>query len=346
MQSVLIGAGGAPLSSKVILERQPLLLRTPQEVVAIADQAPCGAWVGVPIMQGEQVLGIIVVHSLEPNSYDDDDLRFLTTVASQAATAISNARLFAERERRLREVSAIKDIGSAVTSTLDLQNVLERLHTELGQVIDVSTSFVGLYNAEQNVLTYTIAYDSGTRMQLLPRQIAEGVNHWAITHRQPLLIGTEEEYQAFYSTPRYDERVGTPERLEQSYLIVPILSGLDVLGVINIQSYEQHAFNQDDVRFVSTVANQAAIAINNARLFQERGRRIEELATFNEIGQQLNAVARLDDLMDLIYRQTSRLLDTTNFYMAFYDQRHGQLTFPLLFERGRAHQRAAVVGRG
>jgi PAS domain S-box-containing protein len=334
-QTVLVGSGAAPLSSKVILERQALLLRTPQDVLAIADQAPCGSWVGVPITQGENVLGIIAAHSAEPNAYDDDDLRFLTTVASQAATAIANARLFAERERRLREVSAIKDIGSAVTSTLDLQNVLERLHAELGRVIDVSTSSVGLYNAEQNVLTYTIAYDSGARVQFLPQRIDEGVNRWAIMHRQPLLIGTEEEYQAFDNVPRSDDGARSPERRGQSYLIVPIISGEDVLGVINIQSYEQHAFNQDDVRFVSTVANQAAVAINNARLFQERGRRIEELATFNEIGQQLSAVARLDELLDLIYRQTSRLLDTTNFYMAFYDERHDQITFPLLFDRGQ-----------
>ena len=75
--------------------------------------------------------------------------------------------------------------------------------------------------------------------------------------------------------------------------------------------------------FVATVANQAAIAINNARLFQERGRRIEELATFNEIGQALSAVTRHDELIELIYRQTSRLLDTTNFYMALYDERRG-----------------------
>ncbi|MFL5806720.1 MAG: GAF domain-containing protein [Roseiflexaceae bacterium] len=332
---LLIGSGEGPLSSKVILDRQPLLLRTPQEVHAIADQAPCGSWVGVPIIQGEQVLGIIATHSLEPNVYDEDDLRFLTTVASQAATAIANARLFAERERRLREVSALKDIGSAVTSTLDLQNVLERLHAELGRVIDVSTSFVGLYNAERQLLTYAIAYDSGVRVQFKPRRIEEGVNYWAITHRQPLLLDTEEEYRSFYSVPSYDERIGPPERHEQSYLVVPIISGDDVLGVINIQSYERHMFNQDDVQFVSTVANQAAIAINNARLFQERGRRIEELATFNEIGQQLSAVARLDELLDLIYRQTSRLLDTTNFYMAFYDERHSEITFPLLFERGQ-----------
>jgi PAS domain S-box-containing protein len=329
------------LAARIILEMRPLLLNTMEEVEALDPTPPeegepeIASYLGVPIMLGTEVLGMITVQRGEPNAYNEDDLRFLTTVASQAATAISNARLFAERERRLREVSAIKDIGSAVTSTLDLQNVLERLHAELGHVIDVNTSFIGLYDAEQSILTYAIAYDNGTRVQFTPRTIDEGINYWAITHRQPLLLGTGAEYQAFYDVPREALQTGRPEQHEQSYLVVPIISGDDVLGVINIQSCEPHAFNQDDVRFVSTVANQAAVAVNNARLFQERGRRIEELATFNEIGQALSAVSRLEGLAELIYRQTSRLLDTTNFYMAFYDERRGEISFPLYYDRGQ-----------
>ena len=338
--------------SRVIMERRPLLLRTRQEVEANSISAPepgerqISSWLSVPIMQGDEILGALNVQSYEPNAYDEDDLRFLMTVASQAATAIANARLFAERERRLREVSVIKDIGSTITSTLDLQDVLERLHAELGRVIDVSTSFIGLYDAAEKALSYPIAFDQGTPVQFLPRAVGtDGVNHWVISHQQPLLIGTEAEYRSFYDqTPPYEERIGLPERHEESYVVVPIISGDDVLGVINIQSYDQHTYNQDDLRFVSTVANQAAIAINNARLFQERGRRIEELATFNEIGQQLSAVARLDGLVDLIYRQTSRLLDTTNFYMALYEQRSGDVTFPLFYEHGQRIIDASKIG--
>lgn len=334
VEPVLVTPENVPLSGKVILERQPLLLKSTQEVIEQSGSTIYGSWVGVPIIQGDQVLGVIAAHSDESHRYDENDLRFLNTVASQAATAIANARLFVERERRLREVSAIKDIGTAVTSTLDLQNVMERLHTELGQVLDVTTSFVGLYNAEQSILTYMIVYDRGQRITLEPRRITRGISHWVVEHRQPVLIHTDEELNAFYPDDTRKLRIGDPDKVEQSYLIVPIMSGNDVLGIINIQSYEAYAFNQDDLRFVSTVASQAAIAINNARMFQERGRRIEELATFNEIGQQLNLVVRSDDLMNLIYRQTSRLIDTTNFFISYHDARHNVNTFQVLFDHG------------
>jgi GAF domain-containing protein len=332
----------ACLSKRVILERRPILLRTQAEVESLSSSGPepgdkqISSWLSVPIMHGEHVLGILNVQSYEPGVFDEDDQRFLMTVASQAATAISKTQLFAERERRLREANAMKDIGRAVSSTLDLQDVLERLHAELGQVIDVSTSYVALLDADQKRMTYPIVYDQGERHAFTPDELdyeRGGFNAWVITHSEALLLNTYDE--ALPYTKNYLDRIGPEDRHEQSYLVAPIMLGDEVLGVINIQSYEPYAFGQDDLRFVVTVANQAAIAINNARLFQERGRRIEELATFNEIGQALNAVTRHDELLDLIYRQTSRLLDTNNFYMALYEENRGIATFPLFYSRGQ-----------
>jgi GAF domain-containing protein len=339
---VELGGSDIPLSTLVIRERRALLLHTREEIKALvpdvesAEGRQIASWLGVPMIRGSQVLGVLNVQSYNPNSYGDDDLRFLETVASQTATALANARLFQERERRLREVSAIKDIGSAVTSTLDLQDVLQRLHAELGRVIDVSTSFIGLYDSGTQLLNYPIAFDSGSPVRFAPISLAgqqTGITTWVINHRRPLLINTGEEAQQ-YLAEGARTRVGPADLEEQSYLVVPIILGGDVLGVINIQSYDERAFNQDDLAFVVTVASQAAIAINNARLFQERGRRIEELATFNEIGQALSAATRLDDLVELIYRQTSRLLNTTNFYIAVYDEERGKIEFPLVYERG------------
>ena len=230
------------LAARVILERQPILLHTIEEVEALEPTPPehgpprIASYIGVPIMLGTDVLGMITVQSITPHAYDENDLRFLTTVASQAATALANARLFEERERRLRESNAMRDIGSAVTSTLDLQDVLERLHTELGRVIDVSNSFVGLYDADQHILSYPIAYDDGTPVQLEPQPLGDGVNHWVITHRQPLLLGSKDEYWSFYQAAQYDTSLGPPACTEESYLVVPIMSSDTVFGVINIQS--------------------------------------------------------------------------------------------------------------
>lgn len=331
------------LSTMVLAERQPLLLTSLEAVREHVPKADIATWLGVPIVQGDMPLGLFCVQSYEPNAFDQENLRFLTTVASQAATAIANARLFSERERRLREVSAVRDIGSAVTSTLNLSDVLERLHRELGRVIDVSTSFIALFDNDSRQLSFPIAYDNGTAVELSDSIIDDpeqfGLTGWVMVHRQPLLVGTEEVAQVYRSPmlspdALQEARVGDADRVEQSYLVVPIVSNELVLGIISIQSYERYAFSQEDLRFVTTVANQAAIAITNASLFQERGRRIQELATFNEIGQELAAASRIEELTELIYRQTSRLLNTAHFYVALYDERQDDVQFALFYADG------------
>ena len=331
------------LVARVVLEMRPLLLSTAEEIakltgVAAAPDSSLASFLGVPIVQGVDVLGMIAVQSAQPFAFDADDERFLATVASQAATAIARARLFGERERRLGEVTALKDIGSAMVATLDLEPMLEHLYRELGRVVDVSTALIGLYDAERDTLSYPVCYDEGQRVFFAPEPLGQGVSGWVIRNQAPLLLNNQAQGDEMGLELASVERIGAPSHEEESFLAVPIISGDAVLGLISIQSYDQYAFDSDDLRFVTTAANQAAVAISNARLFTERERRIEELATFNEIGQALSATVGYEELPELIYRQTSRLLDSTNFYMALLDERRSEVFFPLYIERGKRLQ--------
>lgn len=290
------------------------------------------SFMGVPVISRERTIGVLSVMTIELRTFSPDEIRLLAGLADQAAIALENADLFQERERRISELTTINAISAAVNATLELDDLLWELHRGISGIIDVSTSLIGLYDEATNTLSYPICYDQGRQVQLDPVPLPSGSSGWVIRNRQPLLLHTA----AHAHTMGLDietGRVGSYQ-VEESFLVAPIISGDKILGVINIQSYEPHAFDEDDLRFVKTVANQAAVAINNARLFTERGRRIEELATFNEIGQALSATVSFEELPGLIYRQTSRLLDTTNFYMALFDEGRGEITFPLFYEEG------------
>lgn len=199
---------------------------------------------------------------------------------------------------------------------------------------------IGLYDEQTNLLTYPICYDQGVQVQLDPVVLPRGSSGWAIRNRKPLLLHTAGEARAM-ELDIESGRIGS-YAVEESFLVAPIISGDRVLGVINIQSYEPYTFDDDDLRFVTTVANQAAVALNNVHLFTERGRRIEELATFNQIGQALSSTVSFEELPALIYRQTSSLLDTTNFYMALLDEYRGEITFPLFYEEGASRHIAPL----
>jgi PAS domain S-box-containing protein len=329
------------LTARVVLDMRPLLLRTPDEIAALTPAGAeiglesIGTYLGVPITTGGDVLGIIVLQSAEPYAFDTEDERFLVTVAGQAATAINRAHLFSDRERRLREVTALKDIGSALVGTLDPNQMAEQLHHELSQVLNTRTSYIGLYNADLNQLSFPVAYKNGTRIVLAPEALKDGPDAWVIRNQAPILSESlelgEQMMLELWGAP-LDQKAS--DYLTESFMIVPISSGDSVLGIINIQSDQARAFNADDLRFVTTAANQAAVSIANARLFSERGRRIAELATFNEIGQALSSTVSIEELPMLIYRQTSRLLKIKNFYMAMVDERSKSITFPLYIEHG------------
>ncbi len=294
------------------------------------------SYMGVPVVSREQTIGVLSVMTTAHRTFSADEVRLLSGLADQAAIALENARLFQDRERRISELMSINKTSAAVTATLNLDDLLLELHRGISEIIDVSTSFVGLYDEQTHMLSYPIAYDRGSQVYLESMPLSHDLSGWVIRHHQSLLLHSVEQVRTM-GLDVERERIGG-DSTGQSFLIVPIISSDRVLGVINIQSYEPHAFDEDDLRFVHTIANQAAVAINNARLFSERGRRIQELATFNEIGQALSATVSFEELTTLIYRQTSRLLDTTNFYMALLDEVHHEITFPLFYEEGQSRQ--------
>ncbi len=298
------------------------------------------SFMGVPVVSRERTIGVLSVMTIECRNFSEDEIRLLAGLADQAAITLENARLFQERERRIRELTTINEISAAVNATHSLDVLLHELYRGISEIIDIRTSLIGLYDDQTDILSYPICYDQGRQVQLEAVPLPRGSSGWAIRNREPLLLSTAEEAHAM-GLDIETGRIGS-HTVEESFLVAPIISNDRVLGVINVQSYEPYAFDTDDLRFISTVANQAAVAINNARLFTERERRIQELATFNEIGQALSATVSFEELPALIYRQTSRLLDSTNFYMALLDATHDEITFPLFYEEGNRREQPPV----
>ncbi len=298
------------------------------------------SFMGVPVISRERTIGVLSVMTRECRHFSEDEVRLLSGLADQAAIALENARLFQERERRIRELTTINAISAAVNATHSLDVLLQELYRGISEIIDIRTSLIGLYDNQTDILSFPICYDQGQQVQQESVPLSNGSSGWAIRNREALLLSTTEEARLMGLDVEAG-RIGS-HALEESFLVAPIISNDRVLGVINIQSCEPYAFDTDDLRFISTVANQAAVAINNARLFTERERRIQELATFNEIGQALSATVSFDELPALIYRQTSRLLDTTNFYMALLDVTHDEITFPLFYEEGNRCEQPPV----
>jgi GAF domain-containing protein/anti-sigma regulatory factor (Ser/Thr protein kinase) len=265
------------------------------------------SFMGVPVVYQEQTIGVLSVMSDFRRRFSSDEITLLVGLADQAATALVNARLFQQSERRIRELSAINRISAEVNAILDPQDLLEQLHRGIGEILDVSTSLIGLYDQASDTLAYAVAFDRGVRIELAPQPLRAGTNAHAIRTGQPLLLQSLDDAHA-RGLIVDDYRVGDDERIEQSYLVSPIVYGERVLGVINIQSYEPYAFNQDDLRFLTTVANQAAVALNNANLFGETSQSASEMTTLFEVSQQLSGILDPDEVQQVAASAALRLI--------------------------------------
>ena len=232
------------------------------------------SFMGVPVVYRGSIVGVLSVMTIQRREFSRDEELLLAGMADQAAIALQNAQLFEERERQIAELTTLNRISRAINATLDLDELLESLHHGIGEVLDISISFIGLYDQASRQITFPIARIDGQDYQDDEVALADKPDTLAarvILERQPMLLHTIEEVEALEPTPPEQG----PPRIA-SYIGVPIMLGTNVLGMITVQSVTSHAYDENDLRFLTTVASQAATALANARLFAERERRLRE----------------------------------------------------------------------
>ena len=183
-------------------------------------------------------------------------------------------RMVEDLKQRVEEMAVLHDVALMTTSTLELSEVLNRLRHQIGRVMDVSTFYLALYDEESDELRFELCFDKGKRIERPPRKLSEekGLSGYVVETKQPLLVG--DVLEELESLPVKPVIHGEPSR---SWLGVPLVVKDRAIGVLTIQSYEPYAFDKKDEQLLSTIAGQAAIAIENARLYEETRRFAQEL---------------------------------------------------------------------
>ncbi len=270
---------GNGLSDRVMRSRTPLMLngdipaqmeRMGIDFIAMANnQAPL-SWLGVPLMLGERILGAIVVQSITTvNLYTERERDLLLAIASQAAISIENARLFAETQRRAAEMAGLNEIMRAISSEIDLEKVLMAAYNKIKTIFKVDAFLVAVYDEQKKMVRYPLIIDEGTRHQgdegpLNP----ETYTGQTILGGKPILELLSPEEIAYEEENGIAHAIGNTKKGSASLLFLPMQQGGRTLGMVSIQSYEFNAYNPSDVTLMENVANQLAVGVQNALLFE------------------------------------------------------------------------------
>jgi GAF domain-containing protein len=258
----------------------------------------------VPIKLGQEVIGAINVAHPDYNAFDLEDQYALESLAAQAAIAIQNARLFRETQRHARLLRAAAQVARGATSILDEDKLL----TEAVKLIVDSFDF--LYHAGVFLLDDKREYavlrvassEGGQRMLARGHELKVGQQGIVgfVTHSgQPRLTPDVREDAHHFVNPDLPAT-----RAEMAF---PLITRDGVIGALDVQSTEVVNLSDEDVATLQTMADQLAIAIENARRYESEQRRVRELSGLNRISQAIGALTDIHQVYQLINMSIAEL---------------------------------------
>jgi PAS domain S-box-containing protein len=310
---------------------------------ALAGEEPKSA-LFVPLVVAGRATGVISLQNVDrTHAFGEDDQRLLTTLGGSLSVALENARLVHETRQRNDELALINSVQSAIAGELDPQAIYDLVGDKLQEVFDAQVVDIAILDETSGLLHFPYTIERGVRFPDEPIELI-GYRKHVMETREPLMI---EEV-----TPEVLERYGNPLVLTgepaESLLLVPLVVGGRATGVISLQNVDRtHAFGEDDLRLLTTLAGSLSVALDNARLVHETRQRVAELATVNRVGQALSSQLDLDALIELVGEQLRETFEADIAYVALHDQPSGQIDFAYYYESGeRIEQAPLTYGEG
>jgi sigma-B regulation protein RsbU (phosphoserine phosphatase) len=212
----------------------------------------------VPLLHKSRPIGALNILSRNRDHFTPRDVAIVRQFGAHVAVALVNARLFEQSRLDAEAFETLAEIGRDVTSVLDLDELFARIAQLVKRVIDYRTFGILLLN-EANELEMKLAVQYGEKVEVPRVGLGEGLVGYAALHREPVLVPDVSQ------DPRYIRVV--PD--VRSELAIPLLLKDRCIGVVDLESPELDAFSKRDVEILTLLASQAAVAIENARLYEE-----------------------------------------------------------------------------
>jgi signal transduction histidine kinase/putative methionine-R-sulfoxide reductase with GAF domain len=265
----------AGFSAWIVRHRQPILVHdwaqesatSPVQGIPIGDVTR--SWLGVPLLVGDQMVGVMSVQDYLPNAFSEEHQRFLSTIASEVSIAIENARLYQETQQRLKELSLLFDTSSALSTSLEVGLVLQTMAEHITSALAADGCAISFWDREQDALLTLLDYspdpdwgqpeEPGTPYPLDQYPLSRQV----LVERRPLVV------QAGDAQADPSEKQWMTAQEVASLLMVPLVVRDQAVGLLELMhSDAPREFTPNEIRLCQILANQAAAAFENARLYE------------------------------------------------------------------------------
>jgi len=306
-----------------------------------------GAEVDVPLRVGDQILGVLVVESPKPESFTDDDFRVLTTAANQAAIAIYNARLLVKEKAENKQAEILRKATTALTSALDLDLVLDQLLIRLREVVPYDSSVVFLLEdgpAEDGSIYMNAVAARGIP---IPEEV---VGHQypannplfrkSLSTARPVIIEDASKEKRFQRWGKSDSVHG--------WMGVPLIARGEVIGFLTLDSHQIGAYGENEEKLAQVFANQAAVAIDNAQLFESAHEATDRRTILHQVSQEIiSASMEPERIYQSIHQAASQLMPTEAFIISILDRKREKINLLYFVDRdGRSPPKQIPKNQG
>jgi two-component system NtrC family sensor kinase len=296
-----------------------------------------------PLVSQGTVIGMLFVGHRQPRVFSEEDVEILTEVARPLSAAIERARLHEETVRRSETLAALNETSRLISARLHLPAVLATISRSVNQLIGSAGCGIGLLSPDGTGVEHVAAQGFRTaEWRTLTTPVGEGIIGRVAESGSPLRVD-DIHGDPRSMDPALDEREGI-----RSMLAVPLRVGEAVIGVISAYSREAGYFSTREETLLEAFAEQAAIAIQNARLFEESQRRGRETAALLEAGRAVSQSLEVAETIRVILHEARTVLGVQSGSIFTLDETSGELASVASLDEGpaRVGQIRLRVGQG
>jgi GAF domain-containing protein/CheY-like chemotaxis protein len=283
-----------------------------------------------PILDQQRLLGVLVLISDQPFRFGPDDDDLLQSFSAQAAAAIRNAGLYADSRRYADRLRALEEVNRLVSSSLNVEEVLQNLARAIAQFFDAPFVSLWAYDAGAQRLKRALTFGDVELAAELRDDLAvgEGTVGWVVQHREPIL------WTDAASDPRSVDAAAMQQRGLRWMTAYPIAIGDRMLGAFAVHRSAAWPVTPETASLMGSLAAQAAIALENARLYSETTRRLTETRALLEVAELLNSTLESRTLLKRVALKVAQVCRVDRCTLEVWD---GDRVIPLMsqFADGR-----------
>ncbi len=298
----------------------------------------------MPLKVGDKVTGYVSLQNIDQeHAFSFSDVRLLGTLANSMSVALENARLFdettrllKETEQRTAELSVINSVQDGLAKEIEMQGIYELVGEKIREIFSAQVVDIVTYDRATDLLHDQYSYEKGDRT-LVGKWKPAGFRRMVIDSGQLLLIneGLEQKAKEHSSSVIHGEQ-------PKSAVFVPLISRNEIKGMISLQNLDkEHAFSENDVNLLTTLANSMSVALESARRFDETTRLLKEteqrnaeLAVINSVQESLVAQMDIKSIYELVGEKIREIFSAQVIDIVTYDKSKNLVEDQYSFEKG------------